>query len=185
MDEFYDQAKAEQMDNYRVHSFTQPRAWRLCVGEIEEALEEATFRVQGVLCGKDLPPVTLSGARSSRLRSRKYIRQHVKLTGMGSNDMIQCIQQAEAAYLKMLNHFKEGALEPWQPSMFEGKAAIEANTRYFTQASHAQASDAVDFAPYVDSNGQLKAVMEGEYVHTIDNRVDYMEQVTNGDGVKA
>jgi hypothetical protein len=108
----------------------------------------------------------------------------VKLTGLGNNDMIQCIQQVEAAYLKMLNHFKEGALEPWQPSTFDGKAAIEANTRYFTHASHAETSDVVDFAPYVDGNGQLRAIMEGDYVHTTDNRVEYMEQVTNIDGIK-
>ncbi|KAJ2912581.1 hypothetical protein MD484_g7828, partial [Candolleomyces efflorescens] len=115
-------------------------------------------------------------ARSSRFRSRKFIRQHVKLTGLGNEDMTKCIQQVEAAYLKMLNHFQEGALEPWQPSTFNGNLALEASTRYLTQTMHAEATDIVEFAPHVDPDGQLRAIMEPDFVHTTDNRVEYMEQ---------
>ncbi|KAJ2934234.1 hypothetical protein H1R20_g2868, partial [Candolleomyces eurysporus] len=96
--------------------------------------------------------------------------------------MIQCIKQVEAVYLKMLNQFQEGTLEPWQPAVFEGTAAIEASTRYFTDARHAASGDIVDFAPYVDRNGHLKEIMENEYVHTTDNRVDYMEMINSPEG---
>jgi hypothetical protein len=99
--------------------------------------------------------------------------------------MVECIQQIEAAYLKMLNQFKEGTLEPWQPSAFEGHPAIEANTRYFTPAAHSAAADIVEFAPYVDPNGELRALMESEYVHTVDNRVDFMEMLTLGETPKS
>lgn len=98
--------------------------------------------------------------------------------------MLQCIKKVEDAYVKMLNHFKEGELDPWQPSVFDGMAALEANTRYFTVASHAEAADIVEFAPHVDADGQLKALMDGAYVHTTDNRVDYMVQETSSDGSK-
>ncbi|KAJ2924233.1 hypothetical protein H1R20_g12863, partial [Candolleomyces eurysporus] len=174
-----------EVERYTVHSFSQPRAWRLCLdGGPEEGLEEACFRVQGILCGKDLPPVTLSGNRPSRLRARKYIRQSAKITGFGNEDMLQCIKKIEAIYLKMSNQFKEGSFEPWQPSVFEGNAAMEANTRYFTQATHSTAGDVVDFAPHVDPDGRLRDLMETEYVHTTDNRVEYMELVTNQDGTR-
>ncbi|KAJ2915584.1 hypothetical protein MD484_g4827, partial [Candolleomyces efflorescens] len=166
-----------------VNLFSQPRAWRLCseTGQ-DSTLEEACFKVQGVLCGKDLPPVNQTGSRLSRLRSRKFIRQYVKVTGFGNEDMLQCVKRIEMAYLKMSDHFKEGTVEPWQPSLFEGYVALEANTRYFTHTNHANPGDIVDFAPHVDSGGRLKDIMEGEYVHTTDNRVDYLERVTGPDG---
>ncbi|RXW19797.1 hypothetical protein EST38_g6060 [Candolleomyces aberdarensis] len=167
-----------EIGRYTVHSFNQPRAWRLCMdGGSGEGLEEACFRVQGVLCGKDLPPVILNGAR-------KFIRQSVKITGFGNEDMLQCIKQIEAVYLKMSNQFKEGSLEPWQPSIFEENAALDASTRYFTPANHSTAGDTVDFAPHVDPDGRLRDLMETEYVHTTDNRVDYMELVTSPNGAR-
>jgi hypothetical protein len=98
--------------------------------------------------------------------------------------MLQCIKKVEETYLKMLNHFKDGELDPWQPSTFDGTAALEANTRYFTAASHTEAADIVDFTPHIDADGQLKALMDGTYVHTTDNRVDYMMQENNPDGTK-
>ncbi|KAJ2934233.1 hypothetical protein H1R20_g2861, partial [Candolleomyces eurysporus] len=167
-----------KLANCTTRFFNQPRAWRLCIEKgPDSSLEEACFRVQGVLCGKDLPPVVLNGAR-------KYLRQNVKLTGLGNEDMVRCINQIEAIYLKLSNHFKEGSLEPWQPSMFDGNPALEANARYFTQANHSAAGDIVEFAPYVDASGSLRELMEADYVHTSDNRVDYMEQLIGPDGAR-
>ncbi|KAJ2924206.1 hypothetical protein H1R20_g12887, partial [Candolleomyces eurysporus] len=171
-----------EIGEYTVRAFDQPRAWRLCLDGGADGLEEACFRVQGVLCGKDLPPVILNGNKSSRLRARKFLQQNVKLTGFGNDDMLQCIKKIEGVYLKMSNHFKEGTLEPWQPSIFDGNVALEANTRLFTLASHSTAGDVVDFAPHVDPDGRLRELMETEYVHTSDNRVDYMEQIISPGG---
>ena len=108
----------------------------------------------------------------------------MKVTGLGNDDMLKCIGQIEAVYLKMMNHFREGSLEPWQPSEFEGNAALEASTRYLSQASHIMPGDVVDFAPHVDPDGKLRDLMEDEYVHTTDNRVDYMQQILNPDGTQ-
>ena len=82
----------------------------------------------------------------------------------------------------MLNQFKEGELEPWQPSTFEGNPAIEVNTRYLTPAGHATPADIVDFALGVDPRGELRSIMQGEYVHTMDNKVDYMERTASTEG---
>jgi hypothetical protein len=65
--------------------------------------------------------------------------------------MLQCVKQIETAYLKMSDQFKEGTVEPWQPSLFEGYVALEANTRYFTHTNHANPGDIVEFAPHVDT----------------------------------
>ncbi|KAJ2924574.1 hypothetical protein H1R20_g12525, partial [Candolleomyces eurysporus] len=82
----------------------------------------------------------------------------------------------------MANKLPDGALEPWQPAVHEASMAVEANARYFTPASSASSQDIVDFAPFVDPTGQMRGLMEGDYVHTTDNRVDYMEIVTSSDG---
>jgi hypothetical protein len=99
--------------------------------------------------------------------------------------MERAINQVEELYVKMSGRFAEGTLEPWQPATFEGHSALEANTRYFTPAHYAVPEDRVEFAPYVDNNGILKSLMEGEFVHTTDNRVDYLERITATDGTKA
>lgn len=47
-----------QMANLIAVSCNRPRCWRLVVPTDEtDETEEAVFRVQGVVCGKQLPPV--------------------------------------------------------------------------------------------------------------------------------
>ena len=118
------------------------------------------------------------------MRARKYLRQNIKLTGFGSLEMERIVSQIEELYVKISGRFAEGTFEPWQPATFEGHLALEANTRYFTPAHYAVPDDRVEFAPYVDCNGALRSLMEGEFVHTTDNRVDYLEQITAPDGTR-
>lgn len=84
----------------------------------------------------------------------------------------------------MAAKFQDRMLEPWQPVSFEGHIALKANTRYFTPSLYATVDDCVEFGLYVDDNGTLKSIMGGDYVHTTDNRVDYVKRVAAADGTK-
>jgi hypothetical protein len=108
----------------------------------------------------------------------------MKLTVFENANMVESIKQIEAVYVKMSNQFKEGMLEGWQPASFEGNPTIEPKTRYFTQVAHATPADSTNFAPHVNQDGQLRELMGGDYVHTTDSRVDYMEQIRTSEGGK-
>ena len=116
------------------------------------------------------------------MRARRYIRQNIKITTLGNGHAEECISQIEAIFVKLGSRLPDGAMEPWQPAVHDNFPAIEANARYFTPASAASSQDIVEFAPFVDPTGQLSNLMEGDYVHTTDNRVEFMESVAACDG---
>ncbi|KAH6896343.1 hypothetical protein BKA70DRAFT_1116397, partial [Coprinopsis sp. MPI-PUGE-AT-0042] len=150
--------------------------WRLCWEGEDKQAEEAVFRVQGVLCGKDLPPVQKKGNTPSELRSRRFIRQNVKLTGFGEAQFTKALTELEAVHLKMSNCFPDGRLETFQPAMFGTHFAIEANTRYFNHRNTVSADvQPVDFLEGVDPEGSLSRLMGEDYVHTQDNQVEYLQ----------
>ncbi|KAH6911642.1 hypothetical protein BKA70DRAFT_1423401 [Coprinopsis sp. MPI-PUGE-AT-0042] len=169
-------------DIHLVH-FPQTSNWRLCQEGEDNRAEEAVFRVQGVLCGKDLPPVQKKGSTPSELRSRRFIRQNVKITGFGEAQFTKALTELEAVHLKMSNCFPDGRLENFQPAMFGSHFAIEANTRYFTHRNTVSADvQQVDFLEGVDPEGSLGRLMGEDFVHTEDNRVEYFQINVDLDG---
>ncbi|KAH6891699.1 hypothetical protein BKA70DRAFT_1441112 [Coprinopsis sp. MPI-PUGE-AT-0042] len=163
--------------------FPQTLNWRLCREGEDEQAEEAVFRVQGVLCGKDLPPVQKKGNSPSELRSRRFIRQNIKITGFGEAQFTKALTELEAVHLKMSNCFPDGRMEDFQPSMFGNHFAIEANTRYFNHRNTVSADvQLVDFLDGVDPEGTLSRLMGEDYVHTQDNQVDYFQVHVDADG---
>ncbi|KAH6874666.1 hypothetical protein BKA70DRAFT_1449332 [Coprinopsis sp. MPI-PUGE-AT-0042] len=171
-------------DVHLVH-FPQTLNWRLCREGEDKQAEEAVFRVQGVLCGKDLPPVQKKGNSQSELRSRRFIRQNVKITGFGEAQFTKALTELEAVHLKMSNCFPDGRMEDFQPSMFGNHFAIEANTRYFNHRNTVSADvQPVDFLDGVDPEGSLYRLMGEDYVHTQDNQVDYFQVHVDAEGNK-
>jgi hypothetical protein len=112
---------------------------------------------------------------SSDMRMRRFIRQTVKVTGLGDTSFAQALDHLERAHLKISNNFADGAVEDYQPSMFNTFGAIEAGCRYLTKKNGANASDHIDFVDGVDPDGTLRSLMGDDYIHTEDNKVDYFE----------
>ncbi|KAH6886518.1 hypothetical protein BKA70DRAFT_1444401 [Coprinopsis sp. MPI-PUGE-AT-0042] len=163
-------------------SFPQSKSWRLCNEGGDGQAEEAIFRVQGILCGKDLPPVPARAATSA-LRARRFIRQNVKITGLGEAQFLSALTSLEAAYLKIANNFPDGTLEDYQPATHNSHYAIEANTRYFTFTKPGMGADEhLDFLEGVDPDGTLARLSSDGYSHTEDNRVDYFQVICDAQG---
>ncbi|EAU86577.2 hypothetical protein CC1G_07773 [Coprinopsis cinerea okayama7 len=158
-----------------------PKSWILGKKGEDGSVEEAVFRVPGILCGKDLPPIQGHSTSKSLLRGRRYMRQHVKITGFGDPTFQAAFERIEEAYLKLNGSLKDGLLEGWGPATFNNHTAIEANTRYFTHVSAVGDRQKVPFSRFVDPDGVLASLAQNEFVHTEDNEVQYLERLHDMD----
>ncbi|RXW16172.1 hypothetical protein EST38_g9676 [Candolleomyces aberdarensis] len=168
-------------DSIQVGEFQRPKTWRMCQFNTGEGgMEEVQFRIQGIIYGKDLPPV--SGNIAQLKRARRYIRQNVKLYGGQSDVFADAARAIEKAYITFAGQFPDGFLEPWGPGIRGGNPVVEANTRYLTPKLLCGEDGAETLDEYVDPNGTLKQLMEDEFVYGPDNKVDYMEKLTVEEG---
>lgn len=69
----------------------------------------------------------------------------------------------------------EGDLKDWQPTQVSGHAAITVGNRYFSWKNSKHVGDSVEFTRAVDPKGVLAKMAGDNFVHTIDNDVDYSE----------
>jgi hypothetical protein len=71
--------------------------------------------------------------------------------------------------------FKEGQLNPWQPSSSWNQPGIVTNNCYLTLAKDTMPHDVIPFSTIEDSKGILNKYVDDTYVHTLDNVVRYYE----------
>lgn len=60
---------------------------------------------------------------------------------------------------------------------------ISAATRYFQHKGETQPHDVIPLDDNVDPNRMLATAADDEYLHTVNNRVEYYERVDLGSGV--
>ncbi|PPQ74218.1 hypothetical protein CVT24_001132 [Panaeolus cyanescens] len=178
-DEYVQNAK---MMDYLIVQQKHPIVWKLAYANNPE--EEVLLRLPGILCQKELPPVTIPLDTLTRKHTKKYLRQQVQITGLGGIQFDHAINKIREIYLKFADKLDEKLLHPWRPDSFNSFPAINAATRYFTPTRMAASSTSVAFASYVDPDGRLKQAMGSEFIHTMENRVEYYEMIHGlNDGV--
>ncbi|KAF6746708.1 hypothetical protein DFP72DRAFT_1076220 [Ephemerocybe angulata] len=165
-------------DNIQVTEYQKPRAWRL-VGfeERSGSMEETQFRVQGILVGKELPPVTLSGNIAQMRRARRYIRQHVRLFGGNASAFEQSADAVEKAYITFAGNFPDDGMARWDPTTRENLPTIEASSRYLTPKGACDPESALEVDDMVDPTKTLRRMMEDDFVHGPDNKVAYKKRI--------
>ncbi|KAJ2912353.1 hypothetical protein MD484_g8056, partial [Candolleomyces efflorescens] len=166
----------QQLADVKVGQFHRPKTWRMCEYNTSGGgMEEVQFRVQGIIIGKELPPI--GGNLSQLKRARRYMRQNVKIYGGQSDVFADAVQAIDRIFIAFAGQFQDGQLEPWAPSVRDGNPVIEANTRYFTPKQLCDEDAVRSFDEYVDPNGTLRLLMEDDFVCGPDNEVEYMEKL--------
>jgi len=114
-------------------------------------------------------------------KNRPHLRQAVTLTGLGSARFSECINTVEKLVVLFMNKFPADSMEPWEPSKFGIHEAMDANARYFMHARVAGTAERVPFDVLTDPEGALAAMVSDDFVHTIDNDVQYYGRTPTGD----
>ncbi|EAU85287.2 hypothetical protein CC1G_07557 [Coprinopsis cinerea okayama7 len=155
-----------------VKRILRPECWKL-YEIISEEPTEIVFRMQGILQSKDLPPV----GRNASNRAKKYLRQQVTLFGFGAPSFQSFVDSMEAMYIKYGDFIADGRLDDWNPPTDDKGIGFDIVNRYFTNISYSAGEIAVPFHESVDPCDVLKQMGGGNYIHTQDNHVDYIERV--------
>ncbi|KAF8874592.1 hypothetical protein BD779DRAFT_1408722, partial [Infundibulicybe gibba] len=165
----------------KIASLEHPKTWRL-VNTTSE-IEEMVFTIQGILCAKDLPP--LSQRPTVQASRYRFLKQGITITGLGSPTFERALNGARQLFGLFDCHFAEGKLEPWGMGTHEDYTALEFGNRYFTLKKDAPGMVEVPFGPGVDSHGILKDMAKkGGYIHGEENVVVYFQQHTDKDGTR-
>ncbi|KAF5309066.1 hypothetical protein D9611_015091 [Ephemerocybe angulata] len=128
-----------------------PPSTRIMDGE-----DEVVFKVQGVMCGKLLPPFTESPIRN--------LRQHVKT-----------VHDAFA------QHARDREVDQIEFIPYEGHQSLEVHSRYFTDRALVPYEKNQAFLPGVDPFDVLRKLQPDEFIHAADNVVEYcVRAVANG-----
>ena len=169
-----------------------PKSWRLIERrELEnqlEGLEEMIFTVQGILCEKDLPPLTekptyvaiiveteevFTMSHRTTPERYKFLRQGVTITGLGTPMFEKAAEAAQEVYEVLKREFLEGQLESWTAGDFRGHYALGISNCYFTPAKDAKNMVHIPFDSVVDLRGILANMAKAGYIHGEENVVQY------------
>ncbi|KAJ3534444.1 hypothetical protein NMY22_g6928 [Coprinellus aureogranulatus] len=144
--------------------------------------QELTTKIVGILCSKTLPPFRNS-LQSHDHRHLKKLRQHVKVTGGGS----QLFDDYELKVNSVVDLFRsvvgEGALEVPDTGLFDGQYALDFHTRYFEERRYAPGVAHVPFDATVDPRGVLETARGVEFVHGEGNIVEYCVKTYDEQGL--
>ncbi len=142
---------------------------------------------QGILCGKDLPPIdtTVRSVICSMFyfvwyihcddskRSTKYLRQCIAVTGLGTpvfEDNVDVIRNIHTLFSR---HFEEDKLLEWSPTPFQNMASIDVSNRYFTSRRDCPNATSIKLHSAIDPTGRIKSFVSNDFIHTEDNEVKY------------
>ncbi|TFK45200.1 hypothetical protein OE88DRAFT_1611020, partial [Heliocybe sulcata] len=138
--------------------------------------KEIVLHVNGVLCGKDLPPQLEDlRFRPNQTFHKGYLKQSVRLTGYSHPTFQAALDGLSAIANHISRSFKEGVLVPWSPSEFDGHPTIEIGNNFFAARKFVPTEPDVPFDAKVDPRGILAQLKDAQYIHTEDNRVTFWE----------
>ena len=118
----------------------------------------------------------------------KYLRQSVKLTGLGEGSFSRAIAAAQEIYGMFDCHFLDGTLELWFLSYLDDSKieCLDASNRYFTPSRDAPGVKSTPFHLGVDPQNVLANMMSGSsghsFIHMEDNQVQYYRSRRDADG---
>ncbi|KAH6904779.1 hypothetical protein BKA70DRAFT_1431676 [Coprinopsis sp. MPI-PUGE-AT-0042] len=133
--------------------------------------EDVGFKIQGVLCAKELPPLKLQIVG---------LRQHVCVTGLGAEWFKKALEQVEKVHNLFKASLPANTLYQMEFPFYEGYQALEAHTRYFTDRSAMPMARNQPFQPLVDPDGTLRALQPQNLLHAQENEVDYVRRMVIG-----
>ncbi|EAU84994.1 hypothetical protein CC1G_04090 [Coprinopsis cinerea okayama7 len=162
----------------KVVGFEYPRAFRLMqVDGMEET--ELHFKFFGVLCDRNLPPLTHVPRRRDAGTIRN-LRQHVRITGLGDEHfqrVADSVFSAQTLFCDSLGGPRQ--VTPPSSLPYEGFTTIDAHARYFTDRTANPFESHQPFLPGVDPNNILESLRGEKFIHTMDNQVEYAVRVEN------
>ncbi|KAF8809758.1 hypothetical protein BYT27DRAFT_7093807 [Phlegmacium glaucopus] len=171
--------------SFEVKEIEKPKTWHLLtLSTIEKDVEEAVFTVQGVIISKDLPPLR----EKPKITANRYrfLRQGVKLSGLGSPTFHNALMAANEIYGYFERQFSEGILELWGCSDDDKFPCIDISNRYLTPANEAHGLEDIPFDKGVDPQGILRSMAKGDgtttHIHTEDNQVRYFNTRKDTEG---
>ncbi|KAF9541144.1 hypothetical protein CPC08DRAFT_770666 [Agrocybe pediades] len=147
-------------------------------GDEESTIDLAIFRMQGILCGKSLPPVPRSTSTAAMERARPHLRQSATITGLGLEQFDNCVSKIESMYMAFYNALPSDTLDGWNPGDAFGFTTVTAQTRYFDRVNPStNVPVSVGFTESEDPIGTLAAMEKDGFVHGDDNAVEYRARV--------
>ncbi|KAF8809428.1 hypothetical protein BYT27DRAFT_7094373, partial [Phlegmacium glaucopus] len=160
---------------YRVKRFDAPNTLRLVHTNANgRATEEVVFTIQGVLSGKNLPPVT------EKIRSTSqacYLQQGITLIGSGTPTFEEAIDAAQEIYSIFDRNVQDTSLESWSlPSspITQGRA-LDASNRYLTSKQDTPAMASIPIPTMIDPQGILKKLTKEGFLYSKENEVQYYQ----------
>ncbi|KAF8576621.1 hypothetical protein K439DRAFT_1622734 [Ramaria rubella] len=131
-------ADTENPDKYVLKWHNQPKHHK-----------EVTFRVQGYLVDFHLPPILQLDQLPQNVA---WAKQMVRISGLGSRGFEQSVMGFKTIHEIMTRRFPTNSCQSWQPTEFEGHAALDLQSPYFTRKSKEKLTE---FPPNVDPLGHL------------------------------
>lgn len=126
-------------------------------------------------------PILTKASRKDNYAKRRYLKQHIRLTGCGSKAFDNIVADIGKTHGVFERQFPSGDLRPWQPVNYKGVPTIDLANRYFTPSEEAEGLDLVVPRPDVDPRGIIGALSGNGFVHCSENDVAYL-QVGEEDG---
>ncbi|KAF8220048.1 hypothetical protein L208DRAFT_1336020, partial [Tricholoma matsutake] len=139
----------------------------------DKAAEEVVFSIQGLLSGKNLPPII----EKIRLTSQgHYLQQGVSLLGCGTCTFEQALNAAQEIYSPFNRNIEEASLEFWTlttaPGITQGHT-LKALNQYLTAKHDAPTMASVPIPALVDPRGILDKLTKEGFIYGEENEVRY------------
>ncbi|KAJ2931784.1 hypothetical protein H1R20_g5312, partial [Candolleomyces eurysporus] len=106
-------------------------------------MAEVHFHVQGIIAGKELPPLSSNGNIIQLKKGRWYLRQNIKLFGGKSDVFVDAAHATKKAYVQFTGHFADVLCSD-------------------------ESAEKLD--EYIDPQGVLQKIMEDDFVYGPDNK---------------
>lgn len=105
----------------------------------------------------------------------RFLKQSITLVGLGASSFDQIVASMDDVGEFMGRQILNGELTTKLPLKVNGHQGIGITNRYFTWRHTNHTGEAVDFPRMVDPKKALTNMVDNNYVHTIDNEVDYSD----------
>ncbi|KAJ3900973.1 hypothetical protein F5879DRAFT_924995 [Lentinula edodes] len=135
-------------------------------------IEEVVMAVQGILVGKDLPPV-----RNVKKAKPTFLKQSVEICGFGSALFEEAVLTIEDINGVLARQVAENTLDGVTiVGSYGAWNTLNMGNRYFTAKNAAQGEARIAFDSGVDDGGQLEAIGGETHLHLEENQVRYYER---------
>ncbi|TFK62689.1 hypothetical protein BDN72DRAFT_776823 [Pluteus cervinus] len=157
-----------------------PASWRL-VKQSGDKSEEVIFTMQGVIEGKNLPPV--GDSLVSRIPNNKahFMTQSVTLSGLGTPTFEESLSALTEMYTVFCRQFPEGRVLPLPTaeSCIGIGGSLTFSNRHFTKRAEGPHMKAVPFSSLVDPKKYLTRMLSSTLIHTEENEVQYFTRYSD------